>query len=116
MGHLWDLSPPFFILVWDVKRIVQSSVKNFSSISASFVLASSVLFQSYKSTGRKFHELPEENKDTNGVSLPFIMKVKVPNTGQGQNDKIIFSRWDFSSTSPKISRGENFNLWRHCVS
>ena len=111
MGHLRDLSPTFFILVWDVKRIVQSSVKKFASIGASFVLASSVLFQSYGSTGRKFHELPEESKETNGASLSFIMKVKVPNTGKGQNYKVIFSRWDFSSTSPKIWRGENFNLW-----
>ena len=71
MGHLWELSPPFFILVWDVKRIAQSSVKNFSLIGASFVLASSVLFQSYGSTGRKFHELPEENKETNSANLPF---------------------------------------------
>ena len=27
IGHLWDLSPPFFVLVWKVKHIVQSSVK-----------------------------------------------------------------------------------------
>ena len=63
MGHLWVFSPPFFILVWDVKRIAQSSVKNFSLIGASFVLASSVLFQSYGWTERKFHEFTEEEKN-----------------------------------------------------
>ena len=37
MGHLWVFSPPFFVLVWDVKeRIVQSSVKNFLSIGVSY--------------------------------------------------------------------------------
>ena len=37
MGHLWVFSPPSFVLVWDAKeRIVQSSVKNFLSIGASY--------------------------------------------------------------------------------
>ena len=28
MGHLWVFSPSFFILVWDVRGIFYSSVKN----------------------------------------------------------------------------------------
>ena len=32
MGHLWDLSPPFFILIGDLKEgIVQSSVKKLAA-------------------------------------------------------------------------------------
>ena len=34
MGHLWLFSPPFFVLVWEVKGIVLSSVEYLRLFSA----------------------------------------------------------------------------------
>ena len=60
MGHLWLFSPPFFVLVWEVKRIVQISVKEvavrFRQWRSSFDLSLYFSYQSFGLTKGKFHE------------------------------------------------------------
>ena len=79
IGHLWVFSPPFFILVLDVKAIVHSKKFAATSRQCNVVIfsVSYVLYQSYGPTEKKIHEFPEENEKIIGVSLPFLMKVKV---------------------------------------
>ena len=68
MGHLWVFSPTFFVLVWDLKGIVQRSVKKWVPLSigascrSSFVSTSTASYQSYGWTGRKNYEFLKEDK------------------------------------------------------
>ena len=68
MGHLWVFSPTFFVLVWDLKGIVQRSVKKWVPISigtscrSSFVSTSTASYQSYGWTGRINYEFLKEDK------------------------------------------------------
>ena len=63
MGHLWVFSPLFFILVWEVNPIVQSSVAVFAVFvnwcRSSFVSTLYVSYQSYGWTEGKPQESPE---------------------------------------------------------
>ena len=43
MGHLWVFSPPFFVWVWEDKRIVQSAVGK--TLAAKFCQMDLLLFQ-----------------------------------------------------------------------
>ena len=43
MGHLWLFSPPFFVLIWEEKRIVQSAVGK--KLAAKFRQMDLLLFQ-----------------------------------------------------------------------
>ena len=64
IGHLWVFSPPFFILVLDVRGIVQLSAEHWLSVFikiSSFISISSALYQSYGLTEDKYQESPKEN-------------------------------------------------------
>ena len=64
MGHLCVFSPPFFILVLNMKDIVQLSVEHWLFVfinKPSFILVSSALYQGYGLTAGKYQEYPKEN-------------------------------------------------------
>ena len=77
IGHLWVFSPPSFILVWDVKDILQSSVKIWlPSIGAFNADIPLFYLQSYGSTGRKFDAFPEEMRKISGARARARAKVE----------------------------------------
>ena len=64
MGHLWLFSPTFFLLVWDVKDIVQGSAEHWLSVFVDWCFQCrssflSVLYQRYGLTEPKTQESPE---------------------------------------------------------